>query len=161
MSSAADPACVLSAADMQLIAQIGFMACNARHGAAAYEIFEGMRELRPERTFPLIGLAMSHMSTGKPEEAVRLLRDQALPAHPEDEELIVFLGLALRAAQRITESAKLLNKLLSSPGTDTPMRRLAHTLVSTPQIELPALVGGATSAVHAKRAAFASPARHV
>jgi hypothetical protein len=161
MPPAADPTCVLSAADMQLIAQIGFMACNARHGAAAYQIFEGLRELRPERTFPLIGLAMANLSTGKPEEAVRLLRDQALPAHPEDEELIVFLGLSLRAAKRMTESATVLNKLLASPGTDTPLRRLAHTLVSTPHVELPVLVGGATAAVQAKRASFSSPAKQV
>ena len=161
MSAAADPTSLLSAADMKLMAQIGFMACNARHGAAAFEIFEGMRELRPDQSWPLIGLAMANMSTGKPEEAVRLLRDQALPAHPGDEELIVFLGIALRAARRAAESVKVLKELLASGGESKPVHRLARTLLDTPHVELPVLLGGTNVPPQAKRANFPSPAKHV
>jgi hypothetical protein len=123
---------VLASAEIRLLAEIGFLACGAGHSRAARLIFEGLKVLRPDRSFPYIGMALSRIEAGANDEAIRILREEGLRASPGNEELQVFLGLALTAARRPSESARILQEVLGNPGPDNAERRLARRLLGGP-----------------------------
>ncbi|MDB5839907.1 MAG: hypothetical protein JWQ23_1859 [Herminiimonas sp.] len=120
---------VLAADDIRLLAEIGFMACGAGHAKAAKSLFEGLRVLRPDHAFPYIGLALARLGAGANDEAVRILRDEGLAANPENNEIKVFLGLALNMARRPSESARVLQEVLVHTGDDSPELNLARRLL--------------------------------
>src|SRR5436309_15964403 len=103
-SDAPAPAEILTRDELRFLVEIGFLACRSHNVNAARSIFEGLRILRPQRPFPYIGLAMASMSAGEPDEAARILRDEGLRANPDDDDIQVFLGLALSEAKRHAES---------------------------------------------------------
>jgi Flp pilus assembly protein TadD len=111
-SPADDARRVLARDDQRLLAEIGFMAATAGHDKSALAIFTGLRTLSPDRSHPYLGLAMAHMGVGRNEQAVRLLRDEAMPAVEEEvHEVELFLGLALHVARREDESRRVLQRV--------------------------------------------------
>jgi len=119
---------VLSSEDIRSIAEIGFMACGAGNISAARNIFEGLRVLRPDQAFVYIGLALTSMSLGAHQEAVDILRNKGLTASPDDDELKVFLGMALGMANRQNESQRVLSDLAGA-STGTAAQKLAQRLL--------------------------------
>jgi len=120
---------VLAGEDIRLLAEIGYLACGAGRLKSAREIFEGLHVLRPDRAFPFIGLAMASMAAGAPQDAVSVLRDRGLVASPDDNEIKVFLGLALTLASRNHESRRILSEVAAAPGDAGPEQRLAEKLL--------------------------------
>ena len=134
---AAAPPEVLGTEDIRLLVEIGFMACGARHVRAARAIFDGLETLRPGRAFIYVGSAMTSMSAGNPDEAVRLLREEGLRQLPGNEELLVFLAMALQEARCAGDSRRVLQALVDRPGESTAPQRLALALLRPSDEGLP------------------------
>ena len=136
-AASAGQADVLSSDEVRLIGEIGFMACRARHVKAALAIFQGLEPLRPDRVFIYVGMALARMAAGNPDEAVRLLREEGLRKLPGDEELMVFLALALQEARRANDSRRVLQAIVDRPGESSAPRRLALALLNPSDEGLP------------------------
>ncbi|MGI4847217.1 MAG: tetratricopeptide repeat protein [Janthinobacterium lividum] len=132
IGSAGAVAPVLRPEEIRMLAEIGFMGCGAGHTGAARLLFEGLRNLRPQRAFAYIGMAMSRLEAGDHDEAVRILREEGLRNNPGDDELLVYLGLALRLANRSAESTRVLRQVLDQNTAQTPELRLARRLLGEP-----------------------------
>lgn len=115
--------------EMRLLAEVGFLAAANAQLPAARRIFTALRLLRPDSVLPFIGLAVVSSHEGRPEEAVRLLAEDALRQIPRDEELRAFLGLSLVEAGRFAEAGKVLRELAPPPGSAEPHLRLAAGLL--------------------------------
>lgn len=116
---------------VRTLTEVGMMAAGHGYTAEATAIFESLRVLRPQRPFAYVGLAVTSLNSGKPEEAVRVLEREGLVACPGDGEIRAFLGLALRLAQRPAEAQRVLEALLAEqPEADGA--RLARALLSGP-----------------------------
>jgi predicted Zn-dependent protease len=121
----------LNADTMRLIAEIGFMGTESGQAAPARVLFKALQLLRPESTVPYIGLAMAALAVEKSDEAIRILREEALAKHPKDMELMAFLGLALQASGKDAEAKGVLSALLNAQsGADDAPRRMAAKLLS-------------------------------
>lgn len=115
---------------MRLLAEIGFMGTVTGPVAAARSLFESLQILRPDSKLPWIGLALGELGAGRPEEAVRLLRDEALRLHPGDAESLTFLGMALQKAGRASEARKVLASVIDQEGAEAePHVRMATKLM--------------------------------
>lgn len=128
MNAAAAP---LDRDAMRLVAEIGFIGTQSGQPGASRAIFESLRVLRPESSLPFIGLALTDIACDRPEDAARLLREQALAQHPGDAEVMAFLGLALQAAGRNADAAQVLTEVLQRRAPhDEPHVRMAERLLN-------------------------------
>lgn len=119
----------LTTEEIRLLAEIGFLACGAGHTRAARLLFEGLRNLRPTQPFAYIGLALSRLEAGENEEAIRILREEGLRNNPDNDEVKVFLGLALATARRASESQRVLSEVADPAKGDVPEARFARRLL--------------------------------
>lgn len=120
----------LTRGDMQLLAQIGFLAAHSSQQSPARSIFRALRVARPDSVLPFIGLAMTEVAAGRGAEAARLLRDEALREHPGHGQIRAFLGWTLAESGNAGEAAKVLQSVLDSPGEDGPHVEMARKLMS-------------------------------
>ena len=112
---------------MRLLAEIGFVGTLSGPVGATTTLFQSLQLLRPDSILPLIGLALNDLAAKRPEDAVRILRDEALKQHPGDAEAMAFLGLALQKAGQNAEAHKVLMNVLqnrSRPGARPETERL-------------------------------------
>ncbi|WP_048439660.1 M48 family metallopeptidase [Caenimonas sp. SL110] len=115
---------------MRLVAEIGFIGTQTGQLAASRALFESLLLLRPDSNLPFIGLAMVELAAQRPEKAVVILRDQGLKQHPDDAELMAFLGLALQTAGEVSQAQKVLAAVVSQEGGDAqPHVRMASKLL--------------------------------
>jgi len=116
---------------VRMLTEIGMMAAGHGYAPEASAIFESLRVLRPRRPFAYVGLAVTSLNSGKPEEAVRVLEREGLAACPGDGDIRAFLGLALTLAQRPAEARRVLEALLAEqPGAEA--ERMARALLAGP-----------------------------
>lgn len=108
MNPSTEPA---SAEQLRELARIGFLAAHVGEPAAARAIFNSLMVLRPDSVLPHIGRALAEQAAGRMEEAVRWLRDEGLRQHPDDPELMAFLGLALVQAGWPSQATALLRRV--------------------------------------------------
>jgi predicted Zn-dependent protease len=117
---------------MRLVADIGFMGAQTGQLAASRALFDALRTLRPDSTLPFIGIAVAELTSDRAEHAVRILRDEGLKQHPDDPELLAFLGMALQSAGNNIEARKVLSDLMRRPGADNaPHLAMAAKLLAT------------------------------
>lgn len=128
MTTTSDPM-NFSAECVRLLTEIGFLAAGHGRPAAARTIMDGLKAIRPDRNGAYIGIALAHMNAGAPGEAVRELREEALPAVVEADVPLVraFLALALKLDGRVRESAAELD-LIQSDSPDQTAQRMAASL---------------------------------
>ncbi|MGY6268547.1 tetratricopeptide repeat protein [Achromobacter denitrificans] len=125
-----ETAVVLLADDARLLSEVGFVAAGAGDAARAETIFSALRRLRPGQAYPLIGLAVAWMNSGRAPDAVRLLEGAVL-ADPADRPLLdAWRGFALQLAGRSQESARLLDAAARGEGEGA---HLARALLGLPQ----------------------------
>lgn len=79
----------------QLLMRIGFFASDCASFSVASNIFSALHKVRPQHESPLIGLAYNAILEGKFEQAVTILKEQALKVNPNSEAAKTYLGLAL------------------------------------------------------------------
>jgi hypothetical protein len=126
VASLHDP--ILDAAEIRLLAEVGFLAAGLHH-LQAPRIFEALRLLRPDLSAPLIGLAMHCIESGKAQEAVTILKAGIANGLGERADLQAFLGIALIAAKQTLEAERLLKRLLSRVEANAPEMRIAQGLL--------------------------------
>ena len=129
-----------SAEQVRDLARIGFLAVHVGEPAAARAIFTSLMVLRPDSVLPHIGRAMAEQAAGRMDEAVRWLRDEGLRQHPDDPELMAFLGLALVQAGWSSQAAPLLRRVAKLADADGAHVRMARELLqrSAPGAPFPA-----------------------
>ena len=109
--------------DARLLAEIGMMAAGRGDLARADAIFGGLRLLRPERAYPLIGLAVARLNIDRAAEAAQLL-ESAVLAEPEEYALVQgWRGFALQLAGRSAESQRVLCKAATLSGDGARLAR--------------------------------------
>lgn len=117
-----------SAGIAKLLGEIGMLAAGHGYEKQAVAIFEGLKAVRPASEAPAIGLAVVHLSNGRAEDAVRVLRDEALAVNPGSDLARSFLGLALKAAGRAQESEQLLRDVVAK-ATDPQAKAMAAAVL--------------------------------
>ena len=132
MNSAADAALPLNSDAMRLVAEIGFIGAETGQAAAARALFEALLILRPDSTLPHIGLALAALAADRPEDAVRMLRDNGLKQHAGDIELMAFMGLAMHAAGRPAQARDILQSVVDrAENSDEPCVLMARKLLES------------------------------
>ncbi len=126
--------------DIQLLAQVGFLAAGRGDMPQALRIFEALALLRPVQAFAFVGLASALMNAGRAHEAVQRLQTVRLPAGPEADMLDSFKSLALQLAGRRGESTYLLRQIAMrsrhtepSAGALLASRLLGEDLAAAPR----------------------------
>jgi predicted Zn-dependent protease len=120
----------IDAEAMRLIAEIGFIGAQTGQVPAARALFQSLRVMRPDSTLPFIGLAMTELGADRADSAVRILREDALKQHPDDPELLAFLGLALQSAGRGGDAQKVLVTVTGQDAaSEQPHTRMAGKLL--------------------------------
>ena len=99
---------------VKLLTEIGFMAAAHCRVKEATTIFEGLQAMRPDSEYPAIGLAVAQLSGKHFDQAIKLLRENALAKNPDSADAKSFLGLALKMAGRTSESETPLKEAVAS-----------------------------------------------
>src|SRR5690606_30787291 len=93
-----ETAFVLGADDARFLAEVGMLAAGKGDLGRADAIFGALRLLRPDRAYPLVGLAVARLNAGLAAEAARLLEDARLDDPEERAVVQAWQGLALQLA---------------------------------------------------------------
>ncbi|MBK4733233.1 hypothetical protein [Noviherbaspirillum pedocola] len=152
MQDKKNDATILSPEEMRLLVEVGFLAAAYRH-LQAPRIFSEMHTLRPDLSAPLIGLAMYYIEAGKASEAVAILQKAIANGFEGRPDLHAILGMALFAANRNYEAARLLSQLVSRTENlekqdDSPEFRIAQGLLKNHASLLALCSGTALQSVH-------------
>lgn len=88
---------------------MGFLAAAQGDVRRAQVIFHALEKVRPQASFPYVGMAVALMNAGRHDEAAQELdRGLASAGAVEQPELQAFRGLALQLAGRASESLRAL-----------------------------------------------------
>jgi len=117
------------AADLRLLGEIGLMAAGRGMTREAEAIAAGFAAWRPRSAVAGMVRALSAMSSGRDEEAVRLLREDALRAEPGSTDARAMLGLALERAGYRNAAEAVLDPLLESGGDEDGAGGLARAVL--------------------------------
>ncbi|MFC4297781.1 hypothetical protein ACFO0J_06975 [Castellaniella hirudinis] len=107
---------MLDADDARFLTEIGMLAAGRGDVRHADTIFDALRGLRPDRAYPLVGLAVARLNAGRAAEAARLLEDADLAGPEERATVRAWYGLALQLAGRAAESRRVLADAATLPG---------------------------------------------
>ncbi len=113
---------MLDADDARFLAEVGMLAAGAGDVARADVIFGALRELRPGRAYPYLGLALARLAAGRAAEAAQLL-ERAPVDTAERGQLQAWHGLALQLAGRGAESRKVLQAAAGRPDEGAALAR--------------------------------------
>ena len=131
-----ETAFVLEADDARFLTEIGMLAAGRGDVRHADTIFNALRGLRPDRAYPLVGLAVARQNAGRAAEAARLLEDADLADPEERATARAWCGLALQLAGRGAESRRALADAAALPGDGGALaRRMLGLAVESPDEE--------------------------
>lgn len=122
-AASAEAAFVLDARDARFLTEVGMLAAGRGDVTQADRVFTFLRRQRPNRAFPLLGLAVARLNAGRALEAARLLREVQLPDPDEQAVVQSWFGLALQLAGRCAESRQVLLKATQNPGEGGALAR--------------------------------------
>jgi len=111
-----ETAFVLEADDARFLTEVGMLAAGRGDLRHADTIFNALRLLRPDRAYPLVGLAVARLNAGRAAEAARLLEDADLSDPEERAVARAWCGLALQLSGRGAESRQALADAAALPG---------------------------------------------
>lgn len=113
---------------VRLLLRLGYWSVWQGLYAEAATLFNGARAARPQSELPVLGMAVLAMVMQRPESAVQLLRESALPLNPASELVQAHIGCALRLAGHEAEGMHLLAPL-ATRANDAAARLMAGNLV--------------------------------
>lgn len=127
-------ALVLDSDEIRTLTEIGFLAAGNGYVDQAQRIFNALRLIRPDRAFPLIGLAVTFMNARQIPRAVRLLESVILTCPAEQAQRNAWLGFALQQNGHQHASHQLLETVLANassgnPDADPQLAALARALL--------------------------------
>jgi len=111
-----------------LLMELGLMASSYGWRDDAEHILAGLLAMRPHAEEPFVALALMHMMDAKYDEAVAVLREKAIPLHPQSDILHAFLALALRLDGKVSESDQIAEHVISK-GKNANAIRLSETML--------------------------------
>lgn len=124
-------ALVLESHEIRTLTEIGFLAAGNGYIEQALCIFNALRLIRPERAFPLIGLAVTRMNTGQTRHAVQLLEAARLSCPTEQAQCDAWLGFALQQSGHHHAGRQRLETVLANTGAADPqLVALAQALLN-------------------------------
>jgi Flp pilus assembly protein TadD len=115
---------------VQLLMEIGYVACGRGLQACAESIFNGIIAARPNSELPLIGLAISKISFGDFLGASRILVEQALKINPDSGLAKSFLAMAVKALGGKSEAEELAKEVAASETAEPEAKALAESFLS-------------------------------
>lgn len=113
--------------DTRLLAALGFMAARMGLVEQASAIFESLALIRPQASFPYVGLAIANLSVAQANKAVDLLQNSALAKFPDEVELRLWLAIAQHYAGESAKGAELFRNLQSDDANLPAFAMLAKT----------------------------------
>lgn len=130
----------LSADDVRLLSDIGFVAACSGQRARAVQIFESLTLVRPLRAFAYVGLALAHLNARQASAAQAALAlgrkvleswpKPLAPEHAEDLAMVrVFEAIAAHAGQHRAEGFQKLQQALLDAPPEGAAARLARRLL--------------------------------
>ena len=119
----------IDTAEVRKLTEVGFLAAGYGLFEEAATLLDAVRTVRPDSEFPLIGLAVLELTRGTPEEAVSILRRQALPAFPNSSDVKSFLGLALFMVGHRQESRSVLEEVTADADASAEALALARAVL--------------------------------
>lgn len=114
---------ILPPETVRLLTEVGFLAAGRGMTEDAMTIMAGLKVLRPTRSAAYVGAALAHLNADRAEEAVRVLREEALPVVVDDVDTVrAFLALALKLDGRPRECAEELDRIAPDSADETALR---------------------------------------
>jgi predicted Zn-dependent protease len=104
----------IEAKSLQLLMELGLLAGGYGYVREAETIFEGLKAVRPQSEYPLIGWAIVKMSNNQIDESTRVLEKEALKVNPGSDLARGYLGLALMLAGRAEQSIPILEEVVNN-----------------------------------------------
>ena len=136
---------LLTASDIRLLSDIGFVAACSSQRERAVQIFQALTLFRPLKAFPYLGLAVANLNAKKPQEAIQSLAlgrrvlgaaTEPSPDLREDFAMLgIFEGIAAQADKRRTEGLRLIKSALEQAPEGGPAARLGKRLLGVDQLE--------------------------
>ncbi|MDR1456744.1 MAG: hypothetical protein LBI34_01655 [Puniceicoccales bacterium] len=112
---------------LQLLMQVGYVACGHGFPSLAKVIFEGIAAVRPNSELPLIGLAFSYIHIGKLTSACDILVNQAARINPNNQTIKAVAAMIFRISGEFKASDTLLDEVIAD-GTDPQAMEFARQL---------------------------------
>jgi predicted Zn-dependent protease len=97
---------------LQLLMQLGYVACGQGKPSQAKTIFDGIAAVRPNSELPIIGLAMALINLGKLSSASGLLMEKARPINPKNRIIGVLMAMIFRMSGEFGASDELLDEVI-------------------------------------------------
>ena len=100
--------------EIRLLAELGFMAAANGQVAVAIEIFDGLISLRPTKSFPYVGKAVALLYVGSFPAAIELLSAASQVVNTDQDQIWIYLALALQRSGNNDKAKKILEYLLKT-----------------------------------------------
>jgi hypothetical protein len=97
---------------LQLLMEIGYVACGQGKPSQAKIIFNGIGAVRPNSELPIIGLAMALINLGKLTAAGDVLMRKARPLNPKNRIINVLMAMIFRMSGEFGPSDELLDEVI-------------------------------------------------
>lgn len=117
---------VFGSDEIRLLTEIGFLAAAKGDLPRAEAIFGALRQVRPGRLFPVLGIAVAWMNAGRAADAAGLLEKAACADADEQAIRDTWRGLALQLAGQAAQSRHVLQQAVSEHGANATF---AHGLL--------------------------------
>ncbi|MDR0727585.1 MAG: hypothetical protein LBF26_01665 [Puniceicoccales bacterium] len=112
---------------LQLLMQVGYVACGHGAPSLAKVIFEGTAAVRPNSELPLIGLAFAYIHMGKLTLACDILANRAAAINPDNQIVKAVAAMIFRMSGEFKASDMLLDEVIAD-GTDPQAMEFARQL---------------------------------
>lgn len=110
---------------LDLLYDIGILACVRSYFANAAFIFDGYLAMRPKSERGMLGAGLLALSRPNYELAIGLLKDELLKEYPNSSFGKTYLGLAYKQVKRYDEAKKLFAEVVGDEGADVTAKELA------------------------------------
>ncbi|MDR1435942.1 MAG: hypothetical protein LBI39_01910 [Puniceicoccales bacterium] len=111
---------------LQLLMEVGYVACGQGRPTQAATIFDGISAVRPKSELPLIGLAMAQMNLGKLTAACDTLVKRAKKLNPENLLVDTMAAMVFRMSGAVDESDAILNAVIEDGSDDCAVELARH-----------------------------------
>ncbi|MDR2576586.1 MAG: hypothetical protein LBC42_00865 [Puniceicoccales bacterium] len=112
---------------MQLLMQLGYVACGQGKPSLAMTIFGGIAAVRPNSELPLIGYAFALINSGRLRDACAILAEKASKINPNNQLIKAVAAMAFRMAGQTSASDMLIKEVIDD-GTDPEAIAFAENL---------------------------------
>lgn len=103
---------------LQIISQIGYMACFSGDVQRSQTIMDGVNAIGVEQTPIKMGVAISKIYAGHYDQAIHILRDEVLAKESDHMSAKCFLGIALNQKGEKAEARELFEEVVRKGNKD-------------------------------------------